>query len=152
MYEIMRKEDLSPNFKLFDVKAPAVAAKSQPGQFVIVRIHEKGERFPITIADADKKSGTVTIIWAEVGKSSKLLSNLKMGDNILNFSGPLGNATKIQNYGEILCVCGGVMAGAMLYQLKAFKAAGNKITAVVGARSKEHLILLEDIKKVSDEL
>ncbi len=152
MYEIMRKEDLSPNIKLFDVKAPAVAAKSQPGQFVIVRVHEKGERFPITIADADKKAGTVTIIWAEVGKSSKLLSTLNKGDNILNFSGPLGNATKIQNYGEILCVCGGVMAGAMLFQLKAFKAAGNKITTIVGARSKEHLILIEDIKKVSDEI
>ena len=152
MYEIVRKVDLSPNIKLFEVKAPAVAAKSRPGQFVIVRVHEKGERFPITIADADKNSGIVTIIWAEVGKSSKQLGKLEVGDSILNFSGPLGNATKIQNYGEILCICGGVMAGAMLYQLKAFKSAGNKITSVVGARSKDHLILLEEIRKYSDEL
>ena len=152
MYGIVRKEQLTPNIKLFDVNAPAVAAKSKPGQFVILRVHERGERFPITIADANPKKGTVTIIFAEVGKSSIQLGKLNEGDSILNFSGPLGNATKIKNYGDILCVGGGVMAGALLYQMKALKKAGNKITTVIGARSKEHLILVEELRKYSDEL
>jgi ferredoxin--NADP+ reductase len=152
MYGIVRKEQLASNIKLFDVSAPAVAAKSKPGQFVIIRVNEKGERFPITIADADSEKGTVSIIFAEVGKSSIQLGRLSEGDSILNFSGPLGNATKIQNYGEILCVGGGVMAGALLYQMKALKKAGNKITTIIGARSKEHLILLKELKEYSDEL
>ncbi len=152
MYNVVRKERLSPNFVMFDVHAPAVAAKSKPGQFIIVRVHEKGERFPITISDADPERGLVQIIFAEVGKSSMLLGKLNVGDSILNFSGPLGNATKIKEYGEVLCICGGVMAGAMLYQIKALKKAGNKITTIFGARSKEHLILLKELRKHSDEL
>jgi ferredoxin/flavodoxin---NADP+ reductase len=152
MYGIVRKEQLAPNIKLFDVLAPAVAAKSKPGQFVILRVHEKGERFPITIADADPEKGTTTIIFAEVGKSSTQLGELNVGDSILNFSGPLGNATTIQNYGEVLCVGGGVMAGALLYQIKALKKACNRITTVIGARSKEHLILVDELKANSDEI
>ncbi len=151
MYGIVRKEKLAPNVKLFEVSAPAVAAKSRPGQFVILRVHERGERFPITIADADPEKGTVTIIFAEVGKSSKQLGRLGEGDAILNFSGPLGNATKIERYGDVLCVGGGVMAGALLYQVKALRNAGNKITTIIGARSKEHLILLDELRGNSDE-
>ena len=152
MYGIVRKEQLASNIKLFDVYAPAVAAKSKPGQFVIVRVHEKGERFPITIADADPEKGVVSIIFAEVGKSSTQLGKLNEGDSILNFSGPLGNATKIRQYGDVLCVGGGVMAGALLYQMKALKKTGNKITTIIGARSKEHLILVDELRKNSDEL
>lgn len=152
MYGIVRKDKLASNIKLFDVHAPAVAVKSKPGQFVIVRVHEKGERFPITIADANPEKGLVTIIFAEVGKSSTQLGNLNEGDSILNFSGPLGNATKIRQYGDVLCVGGGVMAGALLYQMKALKNAGNRITTVIGARSKEHLILVDELRKYSDEL
>lgn len=152
MYRIVRKVQLSPNVKLFEVNAPAVSQKSRPGQFVILRVHDRGERFPITIADADPEKGTVAIIFAEVGKSSTQLGRLNEGDGILNFSGPLGNATKIENYGEILCVGGGVMAGALLYQMRALKREGNRITAVVGARSKEHLILVPEIRKESEEL
>jgi ferredoxin/flavodoxin---NADP+ reductase len=148
----MQKEQLASNIKLFEVSAPAVAVKSKPGQFVILRVHEKGERFPITIADANPEKGTVTIIFAEVGKSSSQLGRLEEGDSLLNFSGPLGNATKIANYGEILCVGGGVMAGALLYQIKALKKAGNRITTIIGARSKEHLILVDELRKYSDEL
>ena len=151
MYNIVRKERLAPNIKLIDISAPAVAAKSKPGQFVILRIHEKGERFPITITDADPVRGIVSLIFAEVGKSSIQLGKLGVGDSILNFSGPLGNATKIENFGEILCVGGGVMVGALLYQMKALKAYGNKITSIIGARSKEHLILLDDVKRYSQK-
>jgi NAD(P)H-flavin reductase len=152
MYGIVHKEKLTSNIKLFDVYAPAVAAKSKPGQFVIVRVHEKGERFPITIADAKPEKGLVTIIFAEVGKSSTQLGQLNVGDSILNFSGPLGNATKIKKYGDVLCVGGGVMAGAMLYQVKALTSAGNRITTIIGARSKEHLILVDELRKQSNEL
>jgi ferredoxin--NADP+ reductase len=152
MYAILRKAKLAPNVKLFDVYAPAVAAKSRPGNFVIIRIHEKGERFPITIADADPEKGSITLIFAEVGKSSKQLGRLEEGDSILNLSGPLGNATKIEKYGDILCVGGGVMVGALIYQMRALKGAGNMITAIVGARSKEHLIMLEEAKSASDKL
>jgi ferredoxin--NADP+ reductase len=152
MYDIVRKESLAPNIKLFEVTAPAVAAKSKPGQFVILRIHERGERFPITIADADPEKGTVSLIFAEVGKSSIQLGKLNEGDCILNFSGPLGNATQIKKYGDVLCVGGGVMAGALLYQMKALKKAENRITTIIGARSKEHLILVDELRKYSDEL
>jgi ferredoxin--NADP+ reductase len=119
---------------------------------VIIRTHEKGERFPITVADTKPEDGIVQIIFAEVGKSSIQLGKLEENEKILNFSGPLGNATKVKNYGNLLCIAGGVMVGAMLYQAKAFKEAGNQITTIVGARSKEHLILLDEIKKYSDEL
>jgi len=152
MYGIVRKEKLASNIKLFDVYAPAVAVKAKPGQFIIVRVHEKGERFPITITDTDHEKGLVSIIFAEVGKSSTQLGKLNEGDSILNFSGPLGNATKIRHYGEVLCVGGGVMAGALLYQIKALKKAENIITTIIGARSKEHLILVEELRKYSDEL
>ena len=152
MYEVVLKDRLAPNIVRFDVKAPAVAAKSRPGQFVIVRVHEKGERFPITIADANPKVGTLTLIFAEVGKSSKLLGKLGVGDQILNLSGPLGNATKVERYGNVLCVGGGVMVGAMLYQARALKEAGNKVAIIIGARSKDHLILLDEARKLTDEL
>ncbi len=151
MYGVVRKETLAPNVKLFEVSAPAVAAKSRPGQFIILRLHEKGERFPITIADADQVRGTVTIIFAEVGKSSKQLGRIKEGDSILNFSGPLGNATNVGKCGDILCVGGGVMAGALLYQIKALRKAGNKITTIIGARNKEHLILIDELRVNSDD-
>ncbi|MBM3291169.1 sulfide/dihydroorotate dehydrogenase-like FAD/NAD-binding protein [Candidatus Bathyarchaeota archaeon] len=151
MYEIVHKETLSHNVKLIEVSAPAVVKKTKPGQFVIIRIHEKGERFPITIADSNPVKGTLTLIYAEVGKSSSLLGKMKVGESILNLAGPLGNPTKIKNYGKILCVGGGVMVGALLLQLRALKNAGNEIITIVGARNKDHLILVDEIKKVSNK-
>ena len=151
MYKIVRKKGLTPNVKYFEVHAPAVAHKSKPGQFVIVRAKETGERLPITIAGADLEKGTVDIYFAEVGKSSTMLGTLEEGDSILNFAGPLGNSVKIRNYGNILCVGGGVFVGAMLYQIKAFKEAGNIVTAVFGYRNKEHVMLVEEVKAVADE-
>ncbi|MFQ6053717.1 MAG: sulfide/dihydroorotate dehydrogenase-like FAD/NAD-binding protein [Candidatus Bathyarchaeia archaeon] len=148
----MAKLTLTPNVKLFEVEAPAVARKARPGHFVILRIHEKGERIPITIAGTDPGKGTVTIVFAEVGKTSKQLGALEEGDAILNFAGPLGNPLKVENYGTVLCVGGGVMVGALLYQISALRKAGNKIVSVVGARSAEHLIFVEEVRRASDEL
>lgn len=151
MFKIVTKKDYTPNVKYFEVNAPAVAYKAKPGQFVIVRASETGERLPITIAGTNKEKGTVDIFFAEVGKSSTELGELREGEDILNFAGPLGNAVKIKNYGKILCVGGGVFAAAMLYQIQAFKEAGNYVTAVFGFRNKDHVMLEEEVKQVADE-
>lgn len=152
MYRIVKKEVLSPNVKLFEVEAPAIARKAKPGNFIILRTHEKGERIPITLAGSDPLKGTVTIVFAEVGKSSTQLGSLEEGDEILNFVGPLGNPIKVENHGTILCVGGGVFAGVLLYQIKVLKDAGNKVVAVVGARSPEHLIFVDEVRAMADEL
>jgi len=152
VYRIVTKRTLTPNIKLFEVEASAVARKIKPGQFVILRVHERGERIPITVADADPDRGTVTLVFAEVGKTSKELGALGEGDAILNLAGPLGNPIKAENYGTVLCVGGGVMVGALLYQIRALRDAGNRIVSVVGARSVEHLIFVVEVGAASDEL
>jgi ferredoxin--NADP+ reductase len=152
MFKIVAKKDVTPNVKYFEVHAPAVAHKSKPGQFVIVRAKETGERLPITIAGTNSEKGTVEIYFAEVGKSSTELGALEEGESILNFAGPLGNSVKIENYGNILCVGGGVFVGAMLYQIRAFKEAGNHVTAVFGYRNKDHVMLEDEVKAVADEV
>ncbi len=152
MYKIVTKKELTPNVKYFEVHAPAVAHKSRPGQFVIVRAKETGERLPITIAGTDTDKGTVDIYFAEVGKSSTELGDLEEGDSILNFAGPLGNEIKVENYGRILCVGGGVFVGAMQYQLEALKEAGCHVTAVYGFRNKDHIMLEDEVKAVADEV
>lgn len=151
MYKIVTKKELTPNVKYFEVHAPAVAHKSKPGQFVIIRVNETGERLPITVAGTYPEKGTVGIYFAEVGKSSTELGALDEGDEILNFAGPLGNETSIENYGKVLCVGGGVFVGAMQYQLVALKEAGCHITAVYGFRNKDHVIFEEELKAVADE-
>jgi ferredoxin--NADP+ reductase len=151
MYKIVKKETLTPNVKMFQVHAPAVAHKARPGQFVIVRVNEKGERIPITIADADPEAGTVTIYFAEVGKSSTMLGKLEEGEDIMNFAGPLGNATEINRYGRVLCIGGGVFVGALLYMMRALKEAGNEIVAVFGYRNKDNVFLEEELREAADE-
>ena len=152
MFKIVTKKELTPNVKYFEVHAPGVAHKSRPGQFVIVRIKETGERLPMTIAGTNIEKGTVGFYFAEVGKSSTKLGELKEGESILNFAGPLGNATTIKNYGRILCVGGGVFVGALQYQLEAFKEAGCHVTAVYGYRNKDHVILEDKVRSVADEV
>jgi ferredoxin--NADP+ reductase len=145
------KKELTPNVKVIEVHAPAVANKAKPGQFVILRFKENGERIPMTLAGTDPEAGTVTIYFAEVGRSSTELGTLEEGDELLNFAGPLGNAAEIRKYGKILCVAGGVFTGAMLYQIKALKEAGNHVVAVFGFRNKDHVMLEEEVKAVADE-
>jgi ferredoxin--NADP+ reductase len=152
MFKIVTKKELTPNVKYFEVYAPAIAYKSKPGQFVIVRTKETGERLPITIAGTNSEKGTVDMYFAEVGKSSKELGLLEEGDSILNFAGPLGNEVSIKKYGNILCVGGGVFVGAMLYQIKSFKEVGNHVTAVFGFRNKDHVMLEEEVTAVADEV
>ena len=150
MYEIVTKTELAPKEILFEVYAPDIAAKTLPGQFIIVIIGEKGERVPLTICGYDRKKGTVSFAFHEVGKTTKELGMLKTGDKVSNVTGPLGKPSEIKNFGRVLCVGGSIMIAPMLLQAKAMKEAGNHVTIVIGARIKEALIMEKDAQAVSD--
>lgn len=152
MNKITYTEKLAEGIKLIKVKAPLIAKKVLPGQFVVIRIDERGERIPLTVADKDLKEGTVTIIFQEVGASTKLFGKLKVGDSILNLLGPLGKPTHIEKYGTALVMGGGVGIAEIVPIIKAFREAGNKVITIIGARCKELLILDKVIKDISDEL
>jgi len=152
MYEILTKKSLSPTVKLMEIKAPLVAKKAKPGQFIILRIDAHGERIPLTIADYDRKKGTITIIFMEVGKTTKQLGAMKKGDSILNFAGPLGIPSEIEKYGMVVCIGGGVGIAPLYPIIRALKEAGNHVISILGARNKELLMLEEEIEKYSDEL
>jgi len=152
MYKIIDKETVTPHIHRMDIRAPAVAHKSRPGQFVIIRINKYGERIPITVAGTDPKTGIVTIYIAEVGASSKAICALEKGDKILNFSGPLGNPSKIENFGKVLVVGGAAFIGAQYYLTEALKEAGNEIISVVTARRKEEIFLVDELRELSEEL
>jgi len=152
MYEILEKEIMSENVKLMKIKAPLVAKKAQAGQFIILRIDEKGERIPLTIADFDRKKGTITIIFMEVGKTTKQLGALNVGDSLINFVGPLGQPTEIKNYGTVVCIGGGVGIAPLYPIVKELKNAGNYIISILGARNEKLLMLEKEIEKFSNEL
>ena len=151
MYKIVSKKDLAPNIKMFKIYAPRVAAKAMPGQFVILRLHEKGERIPLTITDWSKEEGTVTVVVLEAGKTTKQLALMKEGDYILNFVGPLGRPAEIKHYGTVAFVGGGVGIALLYPEVRAFREAGNKIITIIGARTKELLIFEDELAKLSDE-
>ena len=152
MYEILKKLELAPKIKLFEVSASEIALKAKAGQFVVFRVDEKGERIPLTIVDWDTKKGTITLIFLEVGVSTIKLGALEVGDEILNLVGPLGNPSEIKNFGTVAVVCGGVGTAAAYPIAKALKNAGNKVISIVGARTEELLVLENVMKAVSDEL
>lgn len=152
MYKIVAKKELAPKETLFEIEAPDIAAKAQPGQFVIVIIGEKGERVPLTICDYDKAKGTVSFAFHEVGKTTKELGNLAEGDSLENVTGPLGNPSEIKNYGKVLCVGGSIMIAPLLLQAKAMKEAGNSVTTVLGARIKDVMFMEDEAKAVSDKV
>lgn len=152
MYKIVAKKELAPKETLFEIEAPDIAAKAQPGQFVIVIIGEKGERVPLTICDYDKAKGTVSFAFHEVGKTTKELGNLAEGDALENVTGPLGNPSEIKNYGKVLCVGGSIMIAPLLLQAKAMKEAGNSVTTVLGARIKDVMFMEDEAKAVSDKV
>ena len=137
---------------MIKVHAPDIAAKAQPGQFVIIRINEKGERIPLTIVDWEKEKAAITLIFQEVGVSTRKLGMLEIKDEILNILGPLGNPSDIKHHGSVAVACGGVGTAAAYPIAKAFKEKENKVISIIGARSKELLILEDEMKNVSDEL
>ncbi len=152
MYKILHKETLSDVTKLMVIAAPEVARKAQAGQFVIVRIDECGERIPLTVADYDREAETITLIFQEVGKTTMHLGRLEPGDELVTFTGPLGHPTEIENYGTIVCVGGGVGIAPLYPITRALKEAGNTVTSIIGARTRELLFWEEKMRAVSDEL
>lgn len=152
MYRILVKEDLTPNIHLFRVEAPAVAKEARAGQFVIVRDDEKGERIPLTIADWDEEEESVTIVFMEVGTTTRKLACLNAGDSILNFVGPLGRPTEIEDFGTVVCVAGGFAIATIVPIARAMKQAGNEIISIMGFRTKDLVFWEERLKSVSDEL
>ena len=152
MYEIVEKKVLSNNVKLMKIKALLVAKKAKAGQFIILRIDEKGERIPLTIADFDKKKGTITIIFMEVGKTTKKLGTLNVGDSIVNFAGPLGVPSEVKKYGTVVMIGGGVGIAPLYPVVKALKEEKNHVISILGARNKSLLMLEKEIDEFSDEL
>ncbi|MCJ7744548.1 MAG: sulfide/dihydroorotate dehydrogenase-like FAD/NAD-binding protein [Dehalococcoidales bacterium] len=152
MYKILLRQDLVPNIHLFKLDAPAIAKKAQPGQFVVVRIDEKGERIPLTIADWDRKEGSVTIVFMEVGATTHRLATLKASDSIANFVGPLGVPTHIEKFGTVVCVAGGFAVAVIMPIARAMKKKGNKVISIMGARSQNLIFWENELRRVSDQL
>jgi ferredoxin/flavodoxin---NADP+ reductase len=152
MYKILERQDLTPVVHLFKIDAPDVSRKAQPGQFVVVRIDEKGERIPLTFADWNSKEGTVTIIFMEVGATTCRLARLNAGEAIENFVGPLGVPTHIEKYGTVVCVAGGVGVAPITPIAGALKKAGNKVISIMGARNKGLLFWEDRLRDASDQL
>ncbi len=152
MNKIISKEQFSEKVFKFEVEAPLIAQSRKAGHFVIVRVDEMGERMPLTIAGADLAKGTITLVVQEVGLSSTKLCRLNAGDYILDVVGPLGQATHIEKFGTVVCAGGGVGVAPMLPIIQALKAAGNKVISVLAGRTKELIILEEEVRKSSDEV
>ena len=152
MNKIVGKEYLSEKVVKLEVEAPLIAKSRRAGHFVIVRVGKKGERVPYTIASSDIKKGTITLVIQRVGKSSQKVCDLEVGDYITDLVGPLGKATHIDNFGTVVCAAGGVGVAPMLPIIEAMSKAGNKVIAVMAARTKELVILEDEIKKFATEV
>lgn len=152
MHKIVRKEQLNAEICLVEFEANDLAQVAAPGQFVVLRIDEEGERFPLTLYDWDREKGTVTVVCQAVGVSTKKLCALKEGDAILDVVGPLGHATKTKDIGKVICIGGGVGTAEAYPIAKGMKAAGNDVTVIIGARSKDIVICEEDMKKFCDKV
>jgi len=152
MYKIVEKTFFSENVVKIDIEAPRIAKARRAGHFVIVKIGEKGERFPLTIAGADRSKGIITLVVQKVGVSSRKLAALNIGEYITDLVGPLGQATHIENKGTILACGGGVGVAPLLPIVEAYKKAGNRVITVIAARTKDLIILEDQIKAYSDEL
>ncbi len=152
MNKIVLKKQLSEKVFLFEIEAPLIAKSRKAGNFIIVRVGENGERVPLTIADASIERGTITIVVQKVGLSSTKLCDLNEGDYITDVVGPLGNPTHIENFGTVVCAGGGVGVAPMLPIIRALKAAGNRVLSVIAGRSKELVILEDEVRQSSDEL
>lgn len=152
MNKIIEKTQLSDDVFKMKVEAPLIAEECLPGQFILLQVKDDGERIPLTIADADKEQGTINLIFQAVGKTTHLLAELAVGDNILNLVGPLGKPTHVEKVGTVICVGGGIGVAPLYPIAKAMKAAGNKLVVIIGARNKDLIILEKEMKVIADEL
>jgi len=151
MNRIINKMRLAEGINLFEIEAPLIARKRKPGQFVIIRIYENGERIPLTIADVNEEKGIITIVVQVVGKTTEYLGTLNPGDSLLDVVGPLGQPTHIEKFGTVVAIGGGVGHAVCFPIAKGMKNAGNYLITIVGARTKDLIILEEETKKFSDE-
>ena len=152
MFRILKK-DWNEEAKIcfFEIEAPDIAKKARPGQFVIVRPYNKGERIPLTISNTYPEKGSIKIIFQVVGKSTAYMANFKEGDNILDVIGPLGKPTEINKVGDVICIGGGTGIAVLYPIARAMKEAGNYVISIIGARSKDILILEDEMREISDE-
>ena len=153
MFNIVRREEMSGGTVILnEIEAPLIARKAKPGQFVILKAGEDGERIPLTMADTDPAKGTITVIYMVVGKSTALFRDLKVGQGYMDVIGPLGKATHLEKVGQVVCVGGGTGIAVLHPITRALKEIGNQVTAIIGARSKDILILEEQMKAASHDL
>jgi len=152
MFEIVEKRNPAPSVKDIEVLAPRIARKRKAGQFILLQVDDDGERIPLTIADSDPEKGTLRLIFQEVGKTTEQLGKLEVGDCLAHLVGPLGQPTHIDNFGHAVCVGGGIGVAPVHPISKALKENGNKVTSIIGARTKDLLILEDEMKNISDEL
>lgn len=152
MFRIISKEELAKDVTKITVEAPLVAGKARAGQFIVVIIDEKGERIPLTLADWDSAKGTISLIFQKIGYTTKKLGSLAVGSSIAHILGPLGHATQTEKIGTVVCIGGGVGIAEIYPVSRAFKQAGNRVIGIIGARSKELLILENQMRQICDEL
>jgi NAD(P)H-flavin reductase len=152
MFEILFKETLAPQVKLLKIKAMEISKKAKPGQFVIIRVSERCERIPLTINDFDPNNGTITIVVQEVGLSTKLLGQMNAGEKLRDVAGPLGKPSEIDKFGNVVCVAGG-LGTAVIYPIaRSLYNVGNCVITIIGAKSKDYLILEKEMRKFSHNL
>ncbi|MBU0897140.1 MAG: sulfide/dihydroorotate dehydrogenase-like FAD/NAD-binding protein, partial [Candidatus Omnitrophica bacterium] len=149
--KILEKERIAENLTKFIIDSPLIAQKALPGQFIVLMVRENGERIPLTIVEADKKKKTITIIFQEVGYTTKILGKLEAGESLYSLTGPLGKPTPIKNYGKVIVLGGGVGIAELLPIAKALKQKGNHISTILGVKTKGLLILEQELRAVSDE-
>ncbi|MBE7049060.1 MAG: sulfide/dihydroorotate dehydrogenase-like FAD/NAD-binding protein [Ruminococcaceae bacterium] len=152
MYKIIKKDILNPQVKRMVIEAPLIAKKAEPGQFIIFRVDEEGERVPLTIADYDRKAGTVTIIFQEVGKSTRQLGALSAGDSILDFVGPLGRPSELEGIKKAAVIGGGLGTAIAYPQAKKLHALGCEVHSIIGFRNKDLIILEDEVRAVSEKI
>ena len=153
MFKILKKEELSPNVYAMEIDAPRVAKKAEPGQFIVLRVDEKGERIPLTIANFDRETGRILIVFQVIGASTMELAALNEGDDILDFVGPLGRPSEIGKLDGTMVVVGGGIGVAPTFPIaRAMKEAGNKVIAIMGAKTKDILVMEDEMKEVTDEI
>ncbi len=151
MFLIKHAETIAPEIRKIIIAAPRIAQKRKPGQFIVLRVHDTGERIPLTIVDSDPEAGTLTLIVQGIGKSTRELNALKAGDSVLDLAGPFGKPSEIEHFGTVVVVGGGVGTGVAFPNAKALKAAGNTTIAIIGGRTKELVILEDELKAICDE-
>ncbi len=153
MFKIVKREEMAQGTVIMnEIEAPRIAAKAKPGQFVILKANETGERIPLTISDSDAEKGTLTIIYMVVGKSTAIFKELQVGEGFQDVIGPLGKPTHIEKLGNVVCVGGGTGVAVLYPITRAFKEAENKVISIIGSRTKDLLILEDKMKAASDEI